>query len=144
MIYNLCPEDHLDFVGDLSDLDVLIALLETARSAVSDFLGFTFYFIPHTSRTLGRLRGAASEMGLRYYDQGSIPSPYLDIRGKPDAARACTLKKSLLRHEKGFRRSGTLDVIHSQGAADILPHLDAFFDQHVRRRAATSSPSLFL
>ena len=144
MIYNLCPEDRLDFIGDIGDTDVLIALLETARNAVPDFAGFTFYFVPDCSRTPGRLRVAAAELHLSCHDGDVLPSPYIDLRRKRDAALACTRKKSLLRHENAFRREGVLDVIHARHAAEILPHLDAFFDQHIRRRAATTSPSLFV
>ena len=46
MIYNLFPEDVLDFVGDISDPEVLDALLRAAMAAVDNFLGFRFYFIP--------------------------------------------------------------------------------------------------
>src|SRR5262249_52871393 len=34
MIFNICPEDHLDFVGDISDPMVLDAMLTTARDRV--------------------------------------------------------------------------------------------------------------
>src|SRR4051794_40200637 len=43
MVFNICPEDHLDFVGDVSDPMVLDAILATARDCVDNFLGFRFY-----------------------------------------------------------------------------------------------------
>src|SRR3954468_24529465 len=45
MVFNLCPEDYIDFVGDISDPEVIDAILKTARSCVPDFVGFRFYFI---------------------------------------------------------------------------------------------------
>jgi CelD/BcsL family acetyltransferase involved in cellulose biosynthesis len=52
-------------------------------------------------------------------------------------------KKSLVRHERGFRRDGELQVEHWRDGNAILPLLDEFFDQHVARWAATAYPSLF-
>ena len=52
MVFNLCPEDRLDFVGDISDPDVLNGVAGKRQKIwVPDFVGFQFYFIPDTSRT---------------------------------------------------------------------------------------------
>ena len=56
----------------------------------------------------------------------------------------CVRKKSLLRHENYFRREGRLEINHTSSAEEILPQLDAFFEQHIARRAATPNPSLFV
>ena len=144
MIFNLCPEDNLDFIGDISDPLILDAILEKARSLISDFLGFRFYFIPDASRTGARLQEAASRLGLVCHDEGDIPSPMIDIAGQPDVALAATRKKSLLRHERYFTREGDLEVLHLKNGMDILPHLDEYFQQHIARRATTDAPSLFL
>ena len=144
MIYNLFPEDALDFVGDISDSSVLDAILETARSVVADFVGFRFYFIPHTSRTGRLLMEAAERLHLNCYDEGSLPSPWLDLKTSPDVALNITRKKSLRRHENYFLREGNLEVLHFTEAEKILPHLENFFEQHISRRNATNASSLFL
>jgi len=144
MIYNLFPEDALDFVGDVSDPSVLDALLKTARNAVEDFVGFRFYFIPHTSRTGFLLKDAAARLNLNYYDEGSLPSPFLDLKSEPEKALNMTRKKSLRRHENYFTREGKLEVLHFSKAEDILPHLEEFFEQHIARRNTTTASSLFL
>ena len=144
MIYNLFPEDALDFVGDISDSSVLDAILETARSVVDDFVGFRFYFIPHTSRTGRLLMEAAERLNLNCYDEGSLPSPWLDLKTSPDVALNITRKKSLRRHENYFLREGNLEVLHFTEAEKILPHLENFFEQHISRRNATNASSLFL
>ncbi len=144
MIYNLFPEDALDFIGDISDSSVLDAMLETARSVVDNFAGFRFYFIPHTSRTGKLLREAAIRLNLNCYDEGSLPSPWLDLKTSPDVALNITRKKSLRRHENYFLREGDLEVLHFTEAEKILPHLENFFDQHISRRNATNASSLFL
>ena len=144
MIYNLFPEDALDFVGDISDSSVLDAILETARSVVADFVGFRFYFIPHTSRTGRLLMEAAERLNLNCYDEGSLPSPWLDLKTSPDLALNITRKKSLRRHENYFLREGNLEVLHFTEAEKILPHLENFFEQHISRRNATNASSLFL
>ncbi len=143
MIYNICPEDSLNFVGDISDPVVLDALLTTAREHVPGFAGFKFYFIPDTIRTGDYLRDAAGRLGMSCYDEDVLPSPYLDLAADPDEAATKLRKKSLRRHENYFRREGTLEICHAQTAEGIEPHLEGFFAQHMGRRGATDHPSLF-
>ena len=144
MIYNLCPEDYLDFIGDISDPEILDALLNEARAQAPDFCGFQFYFIGDQSRTGRRLADAAGRLGLKIFDEGSLPAPALDMAGQPEAALAATRKKSLVRHEKYFQQNGALAVEHFQDGAAILPQLPEFFAQHIARRAVTEHPSIFL
>lgn len=134
--------DTLDFVGDTSDPMLLDALLESAREQTPDFRGFLFYHVPDQSPTGQRLRGSAERLGLRCVEQESYPMPVLDL-GDTEAVRVALRKKSLLRHERGFLRAGGLEVEHIDGARDILPRMERFFDQHERRWAGTESPSLF-
>ena len=144
MIYNLFPEDALDFIGDISDSAVLDAMLKTAHSVVADFVGFRFYFLPHTSRTGKLLMEAAVRLNLNCYDEGSLPSPWLDLKTSPDVALNITRKKSLRRHENYFLREGDLEVLHFTESEKILPHLENFFKQHISRRNSTNASSLFL
>lgn len=143
MAMNLCPINYLDFVGDVSDPKVLDAILETAREQVPDFVGFRFYYVPHTSRTGDLLRQAAGRLGLNCFLEDEQPSPIIDIRGKPEAALACTRKKTMLRREKALRREGDLEIQHFRKPSDVMPQLDEFFEQHVSRWADTPTPSRF-
>src|ERR1051325_3596643 len=43
--------DYLDFVGDISEPEVLDEFLITAMGHVPDFLGFRFYHVPDSSTT---------------------------------------------------------------------------------------------
>lgn len=135
--------DYLDFVGDISDPQVLDGLLQLAREAVQDFLGFRFYHVPDESRTGGLLASAAERMELAIFDEGSLPAPALDLAKDPAAGQAASEKGSLVRHERGFRRDGKLEVEHLLEPASVLPHLDGFFAQHIARWAVTPYPSLF-
>jgi CelD/BcsL family acetyltransferase involved in cellulose biosynthesis len=136
--------DYLDFVGDAGDPDVLVALLGAARRRVSDFVGFRFYHVPDDSPTGACLRAAAGRLELVCYDEGDLPAPALDLDVPPGAGLAAANKTSLVRHERGLTRAGRLDVTHLRDGEAIAPHLDAFFEQHVARWAATPYPSLFL
>lgn len=135
--------DYLDFIGHIDDLDLLAALLEKARARVPDFLGFRFYHVPEQSRLAWQLRVVAQRLGLQYCDEGSLPAPQLALSAEPETARAATRKKSLRRHERFFRREGDLRVLHLHEGEAILPHLPAFFAQHIARWEVTPYPSLF-
>lgn len=136
--------DCLDFLGDISDPDVLDALLEAARARVPGFLGFQFYFVPDTSRTGNRLATAADRLGFSCYEEEVMPAVTLDFAGQPEVALAAANKKRLLKYEQSFRREGPLQVQHLRDGMAILPHLEQFFEQHIARWAGTDNPSRFL
>jgi CelD/BcsL family acetyltransferase involved in cellulose biosynthesis len=72
-----------------------------------------------------------------------LTCPVFSIIDHPEMAIEATRKKSLLRHENWFVRNGGITVQHFTRAADILPQLDVFFEQHIARWADTGHPSLF-
>ncbi len=135
--------DYLDFVGEIRDPEVLDGLLLGARNAVPDFNGFRLYHLPDKSPTGDLLRASASRLGLLLREEGVQPAPATQLGVDSEADHALTQKKSLLRHEAHFRRSGSLEVLHLSTAEEIEPHLDEFFQQHIGRWSATPHPSLF-
>ena len=135
--------DYLDFIGDISCPQVIDSLLLAARSQVEDFIGFRFYLVPARSRTAEFLERAAARLGMDFCNEGEIEAPFLDLTA-PGAAHAAVNKKSLLRHERFFERAERIDVREMRRAEDILPHLDDFFAQHIRRWEPTEWPSPFL
>ena len=143
MVFNICPEDHLDFVGKVST-EIIAAIIRRAIEHVPDFQGLRLYFIPQSSPTARCVQDAAEQFGFSCIKESCFPSPRLDISARPEAASMCVRKKSLLRHENYFRREGRLEINHTSSAEEILPQLDAFFEQHIARRAATPNPSLFV
>jgi CelD/BcsL family acetyltransferase involved in cellulose biosynthesis len=135
--------DYLDFLGDIKDVEVLASLLDSARAQAPEFLGFRFYHVLDESPTGRQLRAVASRLNLLCDEEGELPAPVLDLRSRSEAAGEAMSKKSLLRHEKFFQREGGLAVRHFRSPREILPELDRFFDQHIRRWDATPHPSLF-
>ena len=143
MVFNLCPEDQLDFIGGATGPEVIEAILRAVEQAVANFQGMKLYFIPDKSSTSAFIGKAAEGLGLECYAENWLAAPRLEIITQPEFAAACTRKQSLVRHENYFRRTGTLEVVHCAVADEILPQLEEFFDQHVARRRATLDPSLF-
>jgi CelD/BcsL family acetyltransferase involved in cellulose biosynthesis len=132
--------DYQDFVGDVSEAEVLDALLEAARAAVPRFRAFMLDLVPDTSRTGRLLRDAAGRLGLSFEEDDVILAPAIDLR--TDAGRATADRKSSVAHERRLRRDGALDACHFTGE-DILLHLEPFFEQHVARWRGTLTPSRF-
>lgn len=133
--------DYLDFVGEVRRPDVLPAVLNAARDQAPGFVGFRFYHVPDRSRTGRLLQHVAAAMNMVCYDEGELPAPALTLA--PDVLRQAVHKKSLVRHENYFRRSGQLTVQHFCDSGTIRPNLEEFFDQHVARWAVTDYSSLF-
>ena len=141
MVFNLYIKETLDFIGDTSDPEVMVALLQTARREVESFHGFRFYFIPEDSPTFSALNQAAGQIGYRFYDEGTIPSPFLEVEAKPEEASRISRKKSLRSHENYFLRNGELEVLHLNSVGDVSLYFDDFVEQHVRRRSVLPDPS---
>jgi CelD/BcsL family acetyltransferase involved in cellulose biosynthesis len=136
--------DYLDLLGDTGRIELLEAMLKVAADQTPGFLGFRFYHLPAGSPNLERLRQAGQRLGMSCHDEGSLPAPLLRLDHDPGAARRCADKHSLLRHTRYFERRGRLEVHHLIDGKSILPHLEDFFEQHVKRWQETEHPSLFL
>jgi len=136
--------DYLDFVGDVSDPDVLDALVQALWAEVPGCSGFQLDFLPQATRTAARLATAAERLGLRFYDDWELPAPMIDLVGKPDLARELANKSDAVGRERYLRNHGSLEVRHFSDGEEILSQLEEFFEQHVGRRADMAEPSMFL
>jgi CelD/BcsL family acetyltransferase involved in cellulose biosynthesis len=134
--------DYLDFVGAPS-AEVIAAMLTACRAKMSEFVGVMLYHVPTWSKNVAAIRGAAEQMGLDLFEEGELPTPVMQVAGREEEARKATRKESLLRNENGFKKMGDLRVTQHRHAAEVLPQLPAFFDQHQRRWNATDTPSAF-
>jgi CelD/BcsL family acetyltransferase involved in cellulose biosynthesis len=144
MVFNICPEDQLDLVGQVMGPEVIEAVLRAVLEGVPNFQGMKLYFVPDTSPTSLYLEKAAKRLGLSCFRENCLAAPRLDLAKQPEFAARCTRKKSLIRHENYFHRSGSLEVLHSSNAGEICLQLDEFFAQHIARRQGTSQQSLFV
>lgn len=134
--------DWLDLIGDTSDDRVVHALIAAAHDHAPT-ANFCLTLMPGRTGRLAQLESAAEASGLTTWQLTDELMPALDIAAFPDAAAAAAAKKSLVRHERFFRRNGELVVEHLHDGHAILPHLDEFFEQHVARWAVTEDPSEF-
>ena len=121
--------DCLDFVGDISDPDVLLAILRTARDAVRNFIGFKLFFVPDYSPTGQFLEHVAERMGLYHYLRDEIVNPVIDLKQRADEVQE-TLRGNFFRREKRLRKKGSL-VVHSETEfARIRTYIDEFYRFH--------------
>ena len=136
--------DYLDFIGDTSDPEIINGLLSFAIKNTPGLLGCRFYHIHASSPTRQTLDTVAKKLGWDCFDEGGMDCPVLSIKDFPEKAKVASEKKSLLRHEGWFNRNGGIEVKHYSHYENILPHLVAFFGQHIARWSSTPYPSLFL
>lgn len=135
---------YLDFIGEIHGAGVLHALLQAAHDVMPRLVGFRFYGVRERSPTCALLAGVAERMGLDCYRKNPGPAFKLDLAEDGARAIAMTRKKSLMRHENYFRRTGVVEVVHAQRGEEIEPELDAFYEQHIARRAVTADPSVYV
>lgn len=134
--------DYLDFIGDLSPPGLLDAMLRRLLQAHPELAGIVLYLVPDASRTGALVQQAAARLGLACFDQGPLPAPAMSMPDEASALRAAN-KASLLRHARKLGQAGGFCVLNLRSTAQILPWLDRFFEQHVRRWRDTGVPSLF-
>ena len=135
--------DYLDFIGEATRPGVVEAIVGTVFDRFPGLLGLRLYHVPDASRTGARLQQAAAALGLVCHDEGDLAAPALALDVGGDAGRRAASRTSLRRHERACAGAGALTVEHLRGAKQIVPRLDAFFDQHRRRWRDTAFPSLF-
>ncbi len=143
------PRTALGFAGGMQTdyCDLLYAdaagcrrLLDAIRSDVEwDLLTLTR--IPDTSPTVAALGARYPGWRGAFAVSDVCPAYVFD-----DAHTGADVlgKQSVRRHVAGFHKAGAVDVRHLTSAADVMPHLDDFFQQHIDRRADTTVPSNFL
>jgi CelD/BcsL family acetyltransferase involved in cellulose biosynthesis len=138
------PSDYSDVVVS-ADLDssvasgLISALLHAARRGAPGFRCVRLARIQRgESLTPAVVFGPSC--GLLATEEHCVPAPSMDMSAVEDRLQ----RKSLRRHERSLERQGTLTCGTFRDARLILPQLDEFFDQHVRRWQGTGWPSLFL
>lgn len=126
---------------DLSRVEamkVLESLLKAAKKASTRFRCFHLRRIPLESLTVQCMLDPCFGYFTRV--QGYSVAPSMEMAAAGEKLR----KKHLRSLESRLQRAGALESRTFSRAADIFPRLDAFFEQHIKRWAKTSSPSLFL
>lgn len=134
--------EWLDLIGDARDDDVVCALLAAAREHAPHPAEFDLNPVPASRGRAAQLDEAARRLGMRRWMKRA-PVPLVDIAGHPETALAGTRKKSLVRHENFFRRSGSFEVEHLIDGGAIAPNLEAFFEQHNARWAGNEDGIVF-
>lgn len=135
--------DYCDFIASGAESEALTAVVD----ALLDHPGWDVVHlgnIPAVSPTTEALRIAceARHIGVKVHYQ--YPCPVLVIDGHEAEARRILDKPSLRRCQRTFERAGPCHERDLMRAAEIEPHLQAFFLQHIGRWHGTDSPSLFL
>ena len=135
--------DYADFIVERGRADVLHRLIDWALTDISAWDLLDLHNLPShsTHRPLleQRLRSASAFLVSKVCCEA--PTRLL---GDPQADRELVNKKSLKRHANYFKRSGALVCKHTSDPDEILPRLEAFFAQHIARRAGAAGESLFL
>jgi CelD/BcsL family acetyltransferase involved in cellulose biosynthesis len=135
--------DYLDFIGDVSDPNVMAALLQEARQRAPEFVGIQLHLVVDRSRTGQVLQEAAGLLGLDCVLEAELPAVEVDLEKQADAVRIAT-DRSMRKREEQFRRHGAFEVRHLRSCEAILPQLEAFYAMHLARWQAKDIPSPFM
>lgn len=117
-------------------LEALVGWLKDQRDLWDEI---DLYYLPGDSEDLSPLEDAFPGRLLRQ-EVCDAPTRLLN---HPEEDARLPLKKSLKRHHNWFARQGELTFTRFDRAEDILPKLDAFFAQHIERRALEGEVSQF-
>jgi CelD/BcsL family acetyltransferase involved in cellulose biosynthesis len=134
--------DYCDFVIDRTRPDILPLFLGRLADGKGSFDQLYLRNIPDTSTTVSELRGFFERRGLPT-DIRVLHKAPTRLFNDPATDRELPNKKSLKRHYNYFQRLGELEFRNCTSAEEAFGYLDEFFEQHVRRRAVTDTPSLF-
>jgi len=137
--------DRLDVLGEVSDPDTLLALLDAARSHAADFSSFYFEFVHEGSPLNEHIPALAPRLGLRAQSFGDMLCLELDLAADAELVRrpAGSSGRQVLKDERWLMRNGRLELHQFRDADEILARLPTLFDQHRRRRPGPEDPSRF-
>jgi CelD/BcsL family acetyltransferase involved in cellulose biosynthesis/predicted ATP-grasp superfamily ATP-dependent carboligase len=139
--------DYLDFMAAGNKADVIKSVFDTlTEDGRWDVVELNN--IPGDSSTVELVRSVCDAHGYRTLVDDQYPCPTLLIEGREDEALKVLNKPSLRRRTNYFNRAGRLVCLNLSTAAEVQPHLDAFFAQHVMRwgsgAGGSTSSSLFV
>jgi CelD/BcsL family acetyltransferase involved in cellulose biosynthesis len=141
----LLGDEHSDYAGILTEANtpgIFRMLIEAACSDLPRYRSLLLRDLRSDSPYALILNQLSRDHLSCWLLIGSIPCPRMTIT--PKRLQAVVSKESLRRHARKLEKLGDVTVRHFYDDDEILPRLEMFFNQHVERWAATSSPSLFL
>lgn len=135
--------DYCDFIVDRSQPDALPRMLHWLFENHQRWDVIHLSEISNASVTLQALPDFFTERGCLTATHKLHEAPTI-ILGDPLFEQKLLKKKSLKRSYNYFSRTGHLELKNFRDTEEILFQLEAFFEQHVQRRALTHIPSKFL
>jgi hypothetical protein len=134
--------DYQDFVIDCRFPSVAEALLIFLGTLPEPWHVFRLHELPEWSVARGVVEGeAAFRQKVLRLDPTLCPG--LIRTGKEMVFESYAGKTRMRRERKRLERAGHVETLHLRTSDEILPRLEAFFEQHERRWSATRTPSLF-
>jgi CelD/BcsL family acetyltransferase involved in cellulose biosynthesis len=135
--------DYCDFITDPDVPEALDALLEEICISSEGFdrinlSHFPSHF-PNQARALEYFKNRGARISVELQAQALTR-----ILGDDQADLKAANKSSLKRHTGFFQKSGDLRFHQCASEAEILGHLEQFFEQHKARWVQTDTPSQFL
>lgn len=136
--------------ADYCDLLVPRENREVQSAALRTLIGDTRWDVielngvPSGSGTIQEVVKASRLLGCHSIVERQYLCPTLLIADHEEDARRISNKPALRRTINRLKRDGCLTFHHLNTTAEIRPHLQNFFSQHVSRWARANRPSLFL
>lgn len=138
------PSDYADIVvskhvDKVAARNLIWRLIHLTVEQVPGFRHFRLSgIVTDDSATMAML--LEPEKGFFVIPIGQIMAPAMEM----SAVEQGLNKKSLKRHERALEKLGTLTTETFRHANEVLPQIDEFFDQHVRRWELKTPTSLFV
>jgi CelD/BcsL family acetyltransferase involved in cellulose biosynthesis len=135
--------DYCDFIADPAYAEAVDAFAEWMFERRSAWRRVDFRNVPSSSPHRLQLEGRLRERSSWVVSEVESDAP-TRLLGDAAADRDMLNKPSLRRHFRHFAKRGRLDFAQLATGAEIGPLLEAFFRQHIERRALTGGASQFL
>lgn len=135
--------DYCDVLAPVGRRGVVAAMFETIL-ADDRWDVVELSNIPAHSDTPDIVREMCQEAGFGFLMEDQFVCPTLLVEGHEEAVRRIFNKPSLRRRQNYFERLGRLVGRNMMAAAEVEPHLEAFFGQHITRWHGSKSASLFV
>jgi CelD/BcsL family acetyltransferase involved in cellulose biosynthesis len=135
--------DYCDFLADPEHPEAIDAFAEWIFANRSAWRRIDLRSVPSHSPYRARFERRMLERTAWVVSEIATDAP-TRVLGDPAADREALNKSSVRRHFRHFTKLGDLEFAQLESEAEVAPLLEAFFAQHVERRALAGGRSQFL
>ena len=136
--------DYCDFVINANHIQVMEAFFNYLYESDISWTSMLLVNIPDHSLTPSCMLTISHKRRFYLQTKAPVPTPTLLTKNHKADVSSIVGKYSINRHIRKLSKLGDISFINLRDRSDILPYIDLFFEQHIRRYQLKAQISQFI